>query len=61
MKIILPIAVAATVLLEAFNLKTSERAGLIYALVFVFIVSGTGAHEAWSKKRGVLGFIFRPH
>jgi hypothetical protein len=28
-KIILPVAVAAMVLLEAFNLKTSERAGLV--------------------------------
>ena len=57
MKIILPLAVAAMVLLEMFNLKTSQRAGLVYALVFVFIVLGTGAYEAWSRKRGVLGFI----
>ena len=40
MKIILPVAVAATVLLKAFNLKTSERAGLVYAVVLVFIVLG---------------------
>ncbi len=57
MKIVLPVAVAAVVLLEAFNLKMSERAGLVYAAVFVVIVSGTGAYEAWSKKRGVLGWI----
>jgi hypothetical protein len=56
-KIILPVAVAAMVLLEALNLKTSERAGLVYAVVFVFIVLGTGAYEAWSRKRGVPGWI----
>lgn len=57
MKIILPVAAAAIVLLEAFNLKTSEGAGLAYAVVLFFIVLGTGAYEAWSKKRGVLGWI----
>lgn len=57
MKIILPVAAAAIVLLEAFNLKTSEGAGLVYAVVLFFIVLGTGAYEAWSKKRGVLGWI----
>jgi hypothetical protein len=55
-KIILPAAVAATVLLEVFNLKTSEGAGLLYAIVFGLIVVGVGAYEAWSKKRGVLGW-----
>ena len=44
-------------LLEAFKLEASERAELIYAIAFVFIVLGTGAYEAWCKRRGVLGWI----
>ncbi|MDI1265018.1 MAG: hypothetical protein PS018_17345 [bacterium] len=51
------IAVAAALLLEAFDLNMNAGAGPIYAAIFVFIAVSVGACEAWRSRRGVVGWI----
>ncbi len=59
MKYIAPIAVISILLLQ-FNdaiPKSSVGGPMTIALVFLGAALAVGIHEAWSKKRGVLGWI----
>ena len=59
MKYIAPIAVIAIVLLQLSGAvpKSSVGGPLTLALVFFAAALAVGVHEAWSNKRGVLGWI----
>ncbi len=59
MKYIAPIAVIAIVLLQASGAvpKSSVGGPMTLALVFFPATLAVGVHEAWTNKRGVLGWI----
>lgn len=59
MKTIVLIAVSAIILLELSGAVPNSSVGgpLTRALVFFAAVLAVGLYEAWSKKRGVLGWI----
>ena len=59
MKYIAPIAVIAIVLLQYSGAvpKSSVGGPITLALVFLGAAVAVGIHEAWTKKRGVLGWI----
>ena len=59
MKYIAPIAVLAIILLQASGAVPQSSVGgpLTLALVFFAAMLAVGIHEAWSMKRGVLGWI----
>ena len=59
MKYIAPIAVIAIVLLQLSGAVPNASVGgpLTLALVFFAAALAVGVHEAWSNKRGVLGWI----
>lgn len=59
MKYIVPIAVAAIILLELSGTLPESSVGgpLTRALVFFAGALAVGFHDAWSNRRGVLGWI----
>lgn len=57
MKIVLLVSITAMLVLEVVSRKFGASLFAIYALVLCLIVLAVGAYEAWSKKRGVLGWI----
>ena len=59
MKYIAPIAVIAIVLLQLSGAVPQSSVGgpMTLALVFFAAALAVGIHEAWSNKRGVLGWI----
>lgn len=59
MKYIVPIAVIAIILLELSGAVPQSSVGgpMTRALVFLVAALAVGIHEAWSNKRGVLGWI----
>ena len=57
MKYIALIAVIAVVLLQATGAQSSFGGTLTMGLVFLSAALAVGIHDAWSKKRGVLGWI----
>ena len=59
MKYIVPIAVIGVLLLQASGAipQSSVGGALTIALAFLLAALAVGIHEAWTKKRGVLGWI----
>lgn len=59
MKYIVPIAVAGVLLLQASGAIPMSSVGgpMTIALAFLAAALAVGIHEAWTKKRGVLGWI----
>ena len=59
MKYIVPIAVAGVLLLQASGAIPMSSVGgpITIALAFLAAALAVGIHEAWTKKRGVLGWI----
>lgn len=59
MKYIAPIAVIAIIALQMSGAvpKSSVGGPLTLALVFFAAMLAVGIHEAWSRKRGVLGWL----
>ncbi len=59
MKYIAPIAVIAIILLQLSGAvpKSSVGGPMTLALVFLGAALAVGIHEAWTNKRGVLGWI----
>ncbi len=59
MKYIAPIAVITILLLQFTGAIPQSSVGgpMTLALVFLIAALAVGIHEAWSKKRGVLGWI----
>ena len=59
MKYIAPIAVIAIVLLQFSGAVPQSSVGgpIALAVVFLGAAVAVGIHEAWTKKRGVLGWI----
>lgn len=59
MKYIAPIAVIAVILLQFSGAVSQSSVGgpMTLAPVFLAAALAVGIHEAWSKKRGVLGWI----
>ncbi|MFH1793209.1 MAG: hypothetical protein ABIK36_08650 [Pseudomonadota bacterium] len=59
MKYIVPIAVIGVLLLQASGAIPLSSVGgaMTIALAFLLAALAVGIHEAWTKKRGVLGWI----
>lgn len=59
MKVIAPIAVIAIILLQLSGAvpKSSVGGPITLAIVFFAAALAVGIHEAWTNKRGVLGWI----
>jgi hypothetical protein len=59
MKYIAPLAVVAIILLQLSGAVPQSSVGgpMTLALVYFAAMLAVGIHEAWSKKRGVLGWI----
>ena len=57
MKIIALIAVMAMLLLSVAMPNSSVGGPLTIMLILFIVMLAVGIHEAWSKKRGVLGWI----
>lgn len=57
MKAITLLAVAAMLLVEIFGPKASVGGSMSFMLVFVLVVLAVAIYEAWSNKRGAMGWI----
>ncbi|TFV72126.1 hypothetical protein E4K64_25340 [Bradyrhizobium frederickii] len=57
MKTITLLAVAAMLLLEVFGPTSSVGGSMSFMLVFVVVMLAVAIYEAWSTKRGVMGWI----
>ncbi|MBR0950872.1 hypothetical protein [Bradyrhizobium canariense] len=57
MKTITLLAVAAMLLVEIFGPKASVGGSMSFVLVFVLVVLAVAIYEAWSNKRGAIGWI----
>jgi len=57
MKTITLLAVAAMLLLEVFGPTSSVGGSMSFMLVFVVVTLAVAIYEAWSNRRGVLGWI----
>jgi len=57
MKTITLLAVAAMLLLEVFGPTSSVGGSMSFMLVFVVVTLAVAIDEAWSNRRGVLGWI----
>jgi hypothetical protein len=56
-KAITLLAVAAMLLVEIFGPKASVGGSMSFMLVFVLVVLAVAIYEAWSNKRGAMGWI----
>jgi hypothetical protein len=56
-KAITLLAVAAMLLVEIFGPQASVGGSMSFMLVFVLVVLAVAIYEAWSNKRGVMGWI----
>lgn len=46
-----------TIMLSVAGLAAMEKALLLMAAIYLCVTGAVGIYEAWSKKRGVLGWI----
>jgi hypothetical protein len=56
-KAITLLAVAAMLLVEVFGSKASVGGSMSFMLVFVLVMLAVAIFEAWSNKRGAVGWI----
>jgi hypothetical protein len=56
-KAITLLAVAAMLLVEIFGSKASVGGSMSFMLVFVLVVLAVAIYEAWSNKRGAIGWM----
>ncbi|WP_027517787.1 hypothetical protein [Bradyrhizobium sp. WSM1417] len=57
MKAITLLAVAAMLLVEVFGSKASVGGSMSFMLIFVLVMLAVAIFEAWSNKRGAMGWI----
>ncbi|MCK1723468.1 hypothetical protein [Bradyrhizobium sp. 141] len=57
MKTITLLAMAALLLLEAFGPTSSVGGPMTFMLVFVVVMLAVAIYEAWSNRRGTIGWI----
>ncbi|UPK23720.1 hypothetical protein [Bradyrhizobium sp. 195] len=57
MKTITLLAVAAMLLLEAFGPTSSVGGSMTFMLVFVVVMLAVAIYEAWSNRRGAIGWV----